>query len=117
MAIDESSALRSLEGSPDARNYQLIAETYQQLKRNFDAKGDYWTAGHWHYGEMEMQRMHCEWKPRWARWLKQNLSLVALYKRTSAYGESYTLPLLWLVGVLAFFCRGVPGRGIGDPSA
>jgi hypothetical protein len=47
-------ALKPQKNSPDERNYSLIAETYQQLKRNFDAKGDYWTAGHWHYGEMEM---------------------------------------------------------------
>ncbi len=112
VALEEAPPLRPLEGSPDERNYQLIAETYQQLKRNFDAKGDYWTAGHWHYGEMEMQRLHCDWTPRWARWLKQNLSLVALYKYTSAYGESYTLPLMWLAGVLAFFAMVYPAVGL-----
>jgi uncharacterized protein YjbI with pentapeptide repeats len=94
------------------RNYSLIAETYQQLKRNYDAKGDYWTAGHWHYGEMEMKRLHSRWSWRPLRWLDQHFSLVALYKYASAYGESYIIPLLWLVFFLAAFAFLYPVPGI-----
>lgn len=47
--------LSAFENDPNERNYKLIAETYRQLKRNYDAKGDYWTAGHWHYGESYMR--------------------------------------------------------------
>jgi uncharacterized protein YjbI with pentapeptide repeats len=78
----------------------LIAETYQQLKRNYDAKGNYWLAGHFHYGEMEMLRLHSErnWAP--LRWLERNLGLTALYKYASAYGESMTRPLAWLAVIV-----------------
>jgi hypothetical protein len=94
------------------RNFDLIAETYQQLKMNYDAKGDYWTAGYWHYGEMEMKRLHSRWSWRPLRWLDQHFSLVALYKYASAYGESYTMPLLWLVFFLAAFAFLYPVPGI-----
>jgi len=104
--------LKSNEGSHNGRNYALIAETYQQLKRNYDAKGDYWTAGHWHYGEMEMKRLHSGWSRKPMRWLDQNLSLVALYKYASEYGESYTRALLWLAGFLLAFSLLYPLLGI-----
>jgi hypothetical protein len=97
--------------SSDERNYGLIAEIYQQLKRNYDAKGDYLTAGHWHYGEMEMKRLHSRWRWRPLRWLSQHSSLVALYKYASAYGESYTLPLIWLCVVLVGFAFLYPVLG------
>jgi uncharacterized protein YjbI with pentapeptide repeats len=95
--------LRNRRHAYDTRDYGLIAETYQQLKRNYDAKGDYWTAGHFHFGEMEMRRMETRWRFRPLRWLSRHLSLVALYKYASAYGESYTLPLIWLAAVLTVF--------------
>jgi uncharacterized protein YjbI with pentapeptide repeats len=94
------------------RNYSLIAETYQQLKRNYDAKGDYWTGGYWHYGEMEMKRLNSRWRWRPLRWLGHHFSLVALYKYASAYGESYIMPLLWLVFFLAAFAFLYPIPGI-----
>jgi uncharacterized protein YjbI with pentapeptide repeats len=105
-------ALVSSEDSPDERNYSLIAETYQQLKRNYDAKGDYWTAGHWHYGEMEMKRLHSRWRSRPLRWLSHNFSLVALYKYASAYGESYMIPLVWLAAVITVFAILYPIPGL-----
>jgi uncharacterized protein YjbI with pentapeptide repeats len=105
-------ALRSSVDSRDERNYSLIAETYQQLKRNYDAKGDYWTAGHWHYGEMEMKRLHSRWRSRPLRWLSRHFSLVALYKNASEYGESYTVPLAWLLGVVAIFAILYPIAGL-----
>jgi len=57
----------------DERNYCLISELYQQLKRNYDDKRDYWTAGDFHYGEMEMKRLA---RPRltWLVWLGAKLS-------------------------------------------
>lgn len=107
-----NSAMRAAEGSADERNYGLLAETYQQLKRNYDAKGDYWTAGHWHYGEMEMKRLHSPWHFRPFRWLSHHFSLVALYKYASAYGESYMMPIAWLGGVLALFTLAYPVSGL-----
>jgi Pentapeptide repeats (9 copies) len=104
--------LAPIAGSGDERNYGLIAETYQQLKRNYDSKGDYWTAGHFHYGEMEMLRLHSRfrWKPM--RWLAQNLSLTALYKYGSAYGESMGRPLAWLAAMVLLFALLFPLAGL-----
>ena len=39
-------------GDPAKLNYSLIAELYRQLKKNYDDRRDYWTAGDFHYGEM-----------------------------------------------------------------
>jgi len=96
----------------DERNFALISVTYQQLKRNYDSKGDYWMAGHFHYGEMEMKRLHSRWKFPFLRWLDHHISLVALYKYASSYGESYVLPLAWLAMVLAIFAVLYPAVGI-----
>ena len=116
--LESARALRTSEKSGDERNYSLIAETYQQLKRNYDAKGDYWTAGHWHYGEIEMKRLHSRfrWKP--LRWLSHHFSLVALYRYASAYGESYLMPLVWLVFFIAAFTflYPIPGLEFNPPT-
>jgi uncharacterized protein YjbI with pentapeptide repeats len=92
-----ASALRPGSGNHDERDYRLIAELYQQLKKNYDDRKDYWTAGDFHYGEMEMKRLHSRWRWSPLRWLRHHLSFVALYKYASAYGESYRMPLLWLL--------------------
>jgi hypothetical protein len=65
--------LRPEKDAPDVRNYVVIAELYQQLKKNYDDRRDYWTAGDFHYGEMEMKRLAC---PRltWLAWLKAKLA-------------------------------------------
>lgn len=110
--------LSAFENDPNERNYKLVAEIYRQLKRNYDAKGDYWTAGHWHYGEMEMKRLHSRWRLKPLRWLSRHFSLVALYKYASAYGESYMMPLLWLVFFVAAFAFLYPIPGLEfNPSA
>jgi hypothetical protein len=113
-------ALRPTEGGLDYRQYGLIAELYQQLKKNYDARADYWTAGDFHYGEMEMKRLSLKPAGRIpkfllgrllgedrmnnvGRWLYQRVGLVAWYKYASEYGESYVRPFLWLLVVLAVF--------------
>jgi hypothetical protein len=69
----ETVALFPEAGGPDKRNYRLIAELYQQLKKNYDDRGNYGTAEDFHYGEMEMKRLAC---PRltWFAWLGAKLS-------------------------------------------
>jgi uncharacterized protein YjbI with pentapeptide repeats len=94
-----TSALRTEEGNPDERNYGLIAELYQQLKKNYDDRKDYWTAGDFHYGEMEMKRLHSPRRKKVLRWLHRNFGLVALYGYVSEYGESYVRPALLLVAL------------------
>jgi uncharacterized protein YjbI with pentapeptide repeats len=99
-----ASALRPDSGNHDELDYRLIAELYQQLKKNYDDRKDYWTAGDFHYGEMEMKRLHSRWRSKLLRWRSHHFSLAAWYRRFSAYGESYWRPLLWLLSfVLVFF--------------
>lgn len=96
--------LRAPEGSADERNYGLIAETYQQLKKNYDDRRDYWTAGDFHYGEMEMKRLSSRRKNRVVRWLHRYLGLAAWYKYASQYGESHVRPaVLLLIFLLVLF--------------
>ena len=100
---EAAEALRPPERSRDERNYRLIAETYHQLKNNYDSRGDPWTAGEFHYGEMEMRRRSSRW-PR--------IGLTALYKYASQYGLSVARPLRWLAGVLLLFTLLYPLAGL-----
>jgi uncharacterized protein YjbI with pentapeptide repeats len=104
--------LKSLPGSPNERDYFLIRETYQQLKKNYDDRTDYGTAGDFHYGEMEMRRNDSPWKNKAMRRLHQNLRLVAWYKYASQYGESFARPAFCLAGVLLFFTLLFPWTGL-----
>jgi uncharacterized protein YjbI with pentapeptide repeats len=65
--------LRPENDTPDDRNYVVIAELYQQLKKNYDDRRDYWTAGDFHYGEMEMKRLACP-HLTWLPWLEAKLA-------------------------------------------
>jgi uncharacterized protein YjbI with pentapeptide repeats len=96
-------SLQPGEGDPNPRNYRLVAELYQRLKKNYDARCDYWTAGDFHYGEMEMKRLASPRRNRLLRWLHSHLGLVAWYKYASEYGESFIRPTLWLSFVFLFF--------------
>jgi hypothetical protein len=87
----------------DERDYSLVAGLYQQLKKNYDERKDYWTAGHFHYGEMEMKRLSGRWR---------NFGLVAWYKYASQYGESYMRPVGVLLIVLGLFTLLFPWAGL-----
>ena len=112
VSIKSAASLAPILESSDERNYGLIAETYQQLKRNYDTKGDYWTAGHFHVGEMEMLRLHSEFRFGPLRWLSRNLGLTALYSYASAYGESMKRPLAWLAAMVLLFALLFPLAGL-----
>ena len=101
-------------------NYRLIAELYQRLKRNYDEQKDYWTAGDFHYGEMEMKRLYgaprTGWFGRYLDWplrlLHKYFGLIAWYKYCSQYGESYMRPFFLLLIVLAVFTLLFPLAGL-----
>jgi uncharacterized protein YjbI with pentapeptide repeats len=57
----------------DELNYALVAELYQQLKKNYDDRRDYWTAGDFHYGEMEMKRLATPNPSRVSQWIAGKL--------------------------------------------
>lgn len=109
---DAARDLKPHPGSLNERNYLLIAETYRQLKKNYDDRTEYMLAGHFHYGEMEMRRLSSFRQSKVIRWLHQKLLVVALYKYASQYGESYVRPLLVLAGVLLFFTLLFPWAGL-----
>jgi len=109
---DAATVLRTPDQDPNNRNYDLIAELYQQLKKNYDDKRDYWTAGDFHYGEMEMKRLSCPRRHPALRWLHRNLGLVAWYKYASEYGEGYGRPVQWLAGLLFLFMLLYPILGL-----
>jgi hypothetical protein len=118
-AIPAECLERQFEDEPRSnwhRDYGAVAQIYQQLKKNYDARGDYWTANEFHFGEMEMKRLAGPTggpllRPR--RWLHRNLSLVALYRYASDYGNSYGKPVLWLLGILVLFAALLPLPGVG----
>jgi len=117
--LDDETAepLKPPPGSHDERNYHLIAETYHQLKNNYDSRGDPWTANDFHYGEMEMLRRSSRFHNRSTRWLAQNLGMFALYKYASQYGLSMARPLRWLAGVLLLFTLLYPLAGLRPVTA
>lgn len=113
----------------EARNYRLIAELYQQLKKNYDNRRDYWTAGDFHYGEMEMRRLVTPQpgrvacfllkRGRWGHWLAgfrqwwhRHMGVAACYRAVSEYGESYIRPVLWLLATLLIFALLYPVVGL-----
>lgn len=98
-------------------NHRAVAQIYQQLKKNYDAQLDYWTANEFHFGEMEMQRLTIkEEGPAWLRkfrgiW-RPHFSLIAWYKRTSDYGNSFGKPIVWLAAILFLFAFLLPFAGL-----
>jgi hypothetical protein len=102
------------------RDYRAVAQIYQQLKKNYDSRLDYWTANEFHFGEMEMKRLAGPTSGRllWLRrWWHPRLSFVAWYKYASDYGNSYGWPLFWLFVTLlaATLLFPVPGVGLRQP--
>jgi hypothetical protein len=112
-------SLRLNEDSPEKRDYRLIAEIYQQLKKNYDEHKDYETAGDFHYGEMEMRRL-TQRTGKFATlrtWWHRNLSFTAWYKYASEYGENLQRPLFGVVLTLVLFSALFPCKGLRyDPS-
>jgi len=94
-----------------------VAQIYQQLKKNYDSRLDYWTANEFHFGEMEMKRLAVPASGRllWLRqWWHRNLSFVAWYRFASDYGNNYRKPLLLLLFfVLFLFPAAFPFPSVG----
>jgi len=79
------------------------AETYRQLKANFESRGNYIDAGDFHWGEMEMRRLaglygrNAKALERTKPW--RCLNLYSAYRFLSGYGESPSrAALVFLVG-------------------
>lgn len=98
------------------RDFRALAQIYQQLKKNYDSRLDYWTGNEFHFGEMEMKRLAgpTEGRLLWVRLLlHRRISPVALYRYTSDYGNSFWKPILYLLGTLVLFGALLPLPGVG----
>lgn len=71
-----------------------IERAYRELKQNYEDHHDFDRAGDFHFQEKEMVRQNPRTPPvtRFLLWL---------YRWISGYGESYLLPLLWLILLFA----------------
>lgn len=98
------------------RDFRAVAQIYQQLKKNYDSRLDYRTADEFHFGEMEMKRLA---GPRAGpllglrQLLHRRLSMVAIYRYASDYGNSFWKPTCWLLVTLVLFAVLLPLPEVG----
>lgn len=91
----------------DEEQDQLLGEIvrlYIQLKRNWENRLNHVGAGDWFYREMECRRRTATGCVKWGRmnsWAYRTPSRA--YYVLSRYGESYMLPLLWLLAAYVSF--------------
>ncbi len=78
---------------PNVKGWERVETTYRDLRRNFEDRRDFAGSSDFYVGEMEMRRLA---KPSLER---QLISLEALYRHLSTYGENWWKPLLWLLGL------------------
>jgi len=104
------------------RDYGAVAQIYQQLKKNYDSRLDYWTANQFHFAEMEMKRLAAPEEGRllglrgWfyhRGWGDPRMILLALYRYASDYGNSYWKPMFWLFATVILFGALLPLPGVG----
>jgi uncharacterized protein YjbI with pentapeptide repeats len=94
------------EGSNTTGDYESVAATYRQLRRNYENELRYHEAGDFYVGEMEMRRLQLSCQSRLSlwRWVRRNtLSILGWYRNISFYGESYMLSGLWIIGTILLF--------------
>lgn len=78
--------------------YEVVANVYRRLRRNFESRMHYSEAGRFFVGEMECKRKNVQTKNPILRWVRVNiLSALAWYKYMSKYGESYSRVIAWMV--------------------
>jgi len=81
---------------PPKYQYELIAQVYRRLQANYITNYRFPEAGDFYIGEQEMMRKA---KGKIGQFLSTNF----LYLLISRYGESFTLPFLWLLLTLFVF--------------
>ena len=81
---------------PPKYQHNLVAQLYRRLQANYISNYRFPEAGDFYIGEQEMMR-----KAKGK--IRQYLCTNFLYKIISYYGESFTLPLLWLLLTLFVF--------------
>ena len=74
-------------------SYSSLADLYRQLQINYTNRLRYSEAGDFHIGEQEMLRKS-------GSFFSRICSIRSLYRISSRYGESYKIPLLWIVFII-----------------
>lgn len=87
---------KTIEREPKKFQFALIAQIYRRLQANYLENYRYSEAGEFFIGEREMMRKS---KGK----IRQYLCADFLYKIFSLYGESFMLPLAWLLLLLLVF--------------
>ena len=75
------------------RDYRAVAQIYQQLKKNYDSRLDYWTANEFHYGKMEMKRLFVLTD---SQHIEFEMKVLLCYLRTLNWIQSRLDPVVWL---------------------
>ncbi len=108
--------------TPSLSDLREESRLYVQLKKGYEAAGNYIDAERWYYCEMETRRkVEAVSTNRLWRWLKQSvLSPYPWYKLVSDYGGSYMKAALWILVVflassLVYYFRG--GVFADEPSS
>jgi uncharacterized protein YjbI with pentapeptide repeats len=117
--LDEGFAQR-LKNQHGRRDFFKVAQTYRQLKKNYDNRLNYWVADDFHFGEMEMKRLDVPQSGRARRlrqWWHRVLGFVALYRWASDYGNNFHKPLIWMSVVVLFSVFLFPFAGLQRSSA
>lgn len=106
--LSKRRAVRDEHYAETRHNHALVARLYHDLRKNYEASDHYQEAGEFYYGEMEMKRLV---QPA----ILRNISLTAIYKYLSGYGEQHGLALLWLISaVFIFFPALYLASGVAD---
>ncbi len=79
-------------------DYENAEQVYNQLKRNFEGRKDYYRASQFHYGEMEMRRLAQLRRGSYGQWL-----LLSLYYWLGGYGERLWKPVVWFIVMILLF--------------
>lgn len=92
----EANQYKAQIGEPQKYDYSLIAQVYRWLQANYISNYRFPEAGDFYIGEREMMR-----KAKGK--IRQFFCTDFLYLIISRYGESFTLPFLWLLLTLLAF--------------
>ncbi len=95
--VDEKVSQKPRDIKSRQEQYERVRRLYLELKRNFEDKKDWNTAGDFHYGEMECRRNMKGW------WGRKLLSLEAAYFHLSGYGERPKKAFFWLMVIILSF--------------
>jgi uncharacterized protein YjbI with pentapeptide repeats len=108
--LEEREIETLLENKQDIQNIRLgsVLAVYRSLRENYEYRLRYDEAGEFFIREMEMKRKYKQVTEngrsqiRRNNWIVRNFSLTGLYYHLSRYGQSFTRPTLFGIGIILF---------------